>query len=174
MSQEKLRGPSRVLASCSDDRTVRLWDISDLDSECPSLTEIQRETGFGSTDQSNVYAPPLLAKAMGHISRIWSIHFLREEASATRPLALASFGEDGSRIAWEVKTITEETGALRYELEQSHITPLHVGKNIWSATIDDGRCATGGADGAIALLPYVEQIPPTLEVGNSLLESTES
>jgi WD40 repeat protein len=174
ISQETLGGPSRVLASCSDDRTVRLWNISDLNSECPSLTEIQRETGFGSTDQSNIYAPPLLAKAMGHISRIWSIHFLREEASATRPLALASFGEDGSRIVWEVKTITEETGALRYELEQSHVTSLHVGKNIWSATIDDGRCATGGADGAIALLPSVEKIPPTLEVGNSLLEPTES
>jgi WD40 repeat protein len=174
ISQETLGGPSRVLASCSDDRTVRLWDISDLNSECPSLTEIQRETGFGSTDHSNVYAPPLLAKAMGHISRIWSIHFLREEASATLPLALASFGEDGSRIAWEVNTITEETGALRYELEQSHVHPLHVGKNIWSAAVKDGRCATGGADGAIALLPSVEGIPRTFEITNNLMQLKDS
>jgi WD40 repeat protein len=169
ISQETLGGPSRVLASCSDDRTVRLWDISDLENECPSLTEIQRETGFGSTDQSNIYAPPLLAKAMGHISRIWSIHFLREEASATRPLALASFGEDGSRITWEVKTTAKETGASRYELEQSHVHPLHTGKNIWSATIDDGQCATGGADGVIALLPSIERIPRTYEISDSLL-----
>jgi WD40 repeat protein len=168
ISQETLGGPSRVLASCSDDRTVRLWNISDLENECPSLTEIQRETGFGSTDQSNFYAPPLLAKAMGHISRIWSIHFLREEASTTHPLALASFGEDGSRIAWEVKTFAKETGASRYELEQSHVNPLHVGKNIWSAAIDDGRCATGGADGVIALLPSIERIPQTYEISDSL------
>jgi WD40 repeat protein len=174
ISQETLGGPSRVLASCSDDRTVRLWDISDLNSECPSLTEIQHETGFGSTDQSNVYAPPLLAKAMGHISRIWSIHFLREEASTTLPLALASFGEDGSRIAWEVKTITEETGALRYDLIKSHVHPLHVGKNIWSAAINDGRCATGGADGAIALLPSVERIPRTFEIRNDLIQLKDS
>jgi len=169
ISQQTLGGPSRVLATCSDDRTVRLWDISDLGSECPSLTEIQRETGFGSTDQSNVYAPPLLAKAMGHVSRIWSIHFLREDASTTRPLSLASFGEDGSRIIWDVKTITMETGDSKYELEQSHVHPLHVGKNIWSATIDDGRCATGGADGAIALLPSVEKIPRTFDIKNDLL-----
>jgi len=169
ISRGTLEGPHRVLASCSDDRTVRLWDISDLDSECPSLTEIQRETGFGSTDQLNVYAPPLLAKAMGHISRIWSIHFLRVEASADRALALASFGEDGSRIAWEVKETTGDTGALRCELEQSHIHPLHAGKNIWSATVDDGRCATGGADGVIALLPSIEEIPQTFEIRNSLL-----
>ena len=169
ISQEALGGPHRVLASCSDDRTVRLWDISDLDSECPSLTEIQRETGFGSTDQSNVYAPPLLAKAMGHISRIWSIHFLRVEVSPTRPLALASFGEDGSRITWEVKANTEETGLLKYQLGQSHSNPLHAGKNIWSATVDDGRCATGGADGAIALLPSIENTPRAFEVGNSSL-----
>jgi WD40 repeat protein len=174
ISQETLGGSSRVLASCSDDRTVRLWDISNLNSECPSLTEIQRETGFGSTDQSNAYAPPLLAKAMGHISRIWSIHFLREEASVTHPLVLASFGEDGSRIVWEVKTITEETGALRYELTQSHVHPLHVGKNIWSAAINGGRCATGGADGAIALLPSVEGIPQTFEIRNNLIQFKDS
>jgi WD40 repeat protein len=169
ISQETLGGPSCVLASCSDDRTVRLWDISDLENECPSLTEIQRETGFGSTDQSNIYAPPLLAKAMGHISRIWSVHFLREEVSATRPLALASFGEDGSRITWEVKAIATGTGASRYELEQSYANPLHTGKNIWSAAVDNGRCATGGADGAIALLPSIERIPQTYEISNGLL-----
>jgi WD40 repeat protein len=169
ISQETLGGPSCVLASCSDDRTVRLWDISHLEHECPSLTEIQRETGFGSTDESNAYAPPLLAKAMGHISRIWGIHFLREEASATIPMVLASFGEDGSRITWEVKITTGETGPSRYELEQSHVHPLHTGKNIWSATVDAGRCATGGADGAIALLPSIERIPQTYEISNGLL-----
>ena len=172
IGQDTLGGPRRVLASCSDDRTVRLWDISDLGKECPSLTEIQRETGFGSTDQSNDFAPPLLAKAMGHISRIWSIHFLREEASGTRPLALASFGEDGSRITWEVKTVAKETGALAYELEQFHAQPLHTGKNIWSSAIDDGRCATGGADGAIALLLSVAKIPRTFEIDNTLLHGS--
>jgi WD40 repeat protein len=174
ISQGTLGGPSRVLASCSDDRTVRLWDISNLEHECPSLTEIQRETGFGSMEQSNVYAPPLLAKAMGHVSRIWSVNFLQEKTSATRPLALASFGEDGSRITWELKAAARETGALRYELERSDVHPLHTGKNIWSATNDDGRCATGGADGAIALLPSIERIPQTYEISDSLLYGSRS
>ena len=176
LEESTLRGPSRVLASCSDDRTVRLWDISDLDCQCPSMTEIQRETGFGSTDENNAYAPPLLAKAMGHISRIWTVRFVFEEKivddfyPGAKSLSIASFGEDATRITWDIVKSTSATGISQYSLHQSRVHPLHTGKNIWSSTVSDTRCATGGADGSIALLPAVDKSPGVSEISNELLQ----
>lgn len=177
LQEHTLGGPHQVLASCSDDRTIRMWDISDLGRDCPSMTDIQRETGFGSTDQSNAYAPPLLSKATGHISRIWMVRFVLDEIhhdsfeskTHTSPLALASFGEDGSCITWNVETITKDVGQLTYELRQSRVLPIHAGKNIWSATVHNGHGATGGADGLIAILPSLTQYPQAFEIENNLL-----
>lgn len=171
-----LRGPQRVLASCSDDRTIRLWDISDLSCESPSMTDIQRETGFGSTDQSNTHAPPLLSTATGHISRIWMVRFILGETNVecrgstemTNSLALASFGEDGSCITWSVETLTNETDRLTYKLNQLRTLPIHVGKNIWSSTVRNGHGATGGADGLIALLPSMTRIPEMFDIEKRL------
>jgi WD40 repeat protein len=180
LSRNILGGPRRVLASCSDDRTIRLWDISDLERESPSMTEIQRETGLGSTDQSDIYAPPLLAKATGHISRIWMVRFVLEEvqSQSCRPkiqkssLAVSSFGEDGSCITWNVGTANDDTNQVSYELRQSRILPIHAGKNIWSSTIYNGKGASGGADGLIALLPSITRSSQALEIKNSLLSSS--
>lgn len=177
LQSEILGGPHRVLASCSDDRTIRLWDISDLACESPSMTDIQRETGFGSVDQSNVYAPPLLSKATGHISRIWMVRFVlreadsesRESTATNSPLTVASFGEDGSCITWDMETTTDHADCLAHELRQSRVLPIHSGKNIWSATVYRGRGATGGADGLIALLPSIARKPQTFELEDSLL-----
>ncbi|KAM0717228.1 hypothetical protein Q7P37_007080 [Cladosporium fusiforme] len=177
LHEDVLGGPTRVLASCSDDRTVRLWNISDLSCQSPSLTDIQRETGFGSTDENNAYAPPLLVKAMGHISRIWTVKFVSDRTndidsasyqSDTSTLALASFGEDANRITWRIK-ITRNEGRLTYELYQTRTQPLHTGKNIWSSTVNDSRCATGGADGSISLLPSVADGPKIFEISDALL-----
>jgi WD40 repeat protein len=182
LKQDILGGPHRVLASCSDDRTVRLWDVSDLDRECASMTDIQRETGFGSTDQSNAYAPPLLSRATGHISRIWMIKFILEDThhgnqkprEKVSSLAIASFGEDGSCITWKVETSTSHIGRLTHELQQLRTLPVHTGKNIWSATVCNGRGATGGADGLIALLPSVSSSPQVYEIDKGLLYASTS
>lgn len=172
-----LGGPHRVLATCSDDRTVRLWDISDLTCESPSMTDIQRETGFGSINQSNSYAPPILAKAAGHISRIWMVRSVLEEGpsdccqSKTDPLTIASFGEDGSCIIWKVDTAVDCTGEPTYELQQQRVLPIHSGKNIWSATTHKRCGASGGADGLIALLPSRTDSPDVYEIKNELLST---
>lgn len=86
----------RLLASCSDDRTVRVWDISGTQASrqrqgqglaARAFTEA-RETGFGenaspsTASPSPSSAPPgrPLAVAMGHGSRIWNVRFSPESA----------------------------------------------------------------------------------------------
>lgn len=139
----------RLLASCSDDRTVRLWDISDLTTESPALSEVQRDTGFGSTPDTDALAPPLLAKVMGHTSRIWHVRFLHQSVLPSDvKLKILSCGEDASANTWE---ITRSPLERPYQLKLLSTRASHSGKNIWSvAQHDSGVFATGGADGAIA------------------------
>ncbi|KAF2863415.1 WD40 repeat-like protein [Piedraia hortae CBS 480.64] len=119
----------RALATCSDDRSIRVWDISDL----PNVAhQSQRHTGFGSQNEGN--SPTCVAKAMGHASRIWHVRFAGRST-------LMSFGEDATCISWNIDPPS---------LVQGHIGAAHAGKHIWSvATSLDGTVATGGADGAI-------------------------
>lgn len=152
--KDMLGGRQRVLASCSDDRTVRLWDISDLSIRDDN--RMQRETGFGSTVSKDDHMPTCLAKQMGHISRIWQIRFVRGDNN----LNLLSFGEDATCVSWTIRVEADSSAAMK----QVHVQKAHDGKNIWSVAVrpgmsgmsDDstpvGGCiVTGGADGAIAV-----------------------
>lgn len=140
----------RVLASCSDDRNIKLWDISDLTTESPTLAEMQRQTGFGTSEKTLDVAPPCLAKAMGHVSRIWKVQFVIEGESELRKLQ--TFGEDASVITWKVNPADGKD--LPFTFEKLDTSIAHAGKNIWSAaSATTGTLAMGGADGAIALHP---------------------
>lgn len=148
---------SRLLVSCSDDRTIRIWDISDL-SAIASATSY-RSTGFGSrVDVSEDGSrPALLAKAMGHISRIWHVRFDHFEQS----LSVKSFGEDATTISWSLQHIEPDI----YKLVQTSVFGANAGKHIWSvASNGRGLFIVGGSDGAVACDPQHRSHPSEQEL----------
>lgn len=147
----------RFLASCSDDRTIRIWDISDscyASSADPSAYSTDgfelRSTGFGNTVGSEVF----IAKAWGHTSRIWSVSFLPIPSEYFSQVNLISRGEDATCHLWRLESNMQPHPQTTYSLEHISLLQQHCGKNIWSSTISDADgdipvIYTGGADGAI-------------------------
>lgn len=172
----------RLLASCSDDRTVRVWDITEgaetsARVEPETITTEARETGFGENQNSDVQttegsttAPSdrCLAVATGHASRIWQVRFACAEDAAAGPIEVVSFGEDATMQRWRLADGDGATNApsrkgvsssnpYPYTLEHVDKTACHNGKHIWSCAVTSdgpGRTCTvtGGADGKITLL----------------------
>ncbi|KAI9660382.1 MAG: hypothetical protein M1821_009732 [Bathelium mastoideum] len=158
------KAPQRLLASCSDDRTIRIWEItSDEKFEGPSnLREIKSvskhgNTGFGGSEvdepAGNLAQDDQIAWAWGHASRIWNVYFL-PRTSFREPMELVSrlvsVGEDATCQFWDLSR--KETGQLMLRHLQS--SEHHSGKNIWSSTVlHKDQCATriitGGADGSV-------------------------
>jgi WD40 repeat protein len=171
---------NRLLASCSDDRTIRVWNISEKsnqDQTCDRATHqttSPRETGFGNNGE-NIRATQTysqcLATAMGHASRIWRVKFLVYKSIALRRPAVSvlSFGEDSTTQHWELDfpdvsqispraygNIMEIGSYSSARLTRINAFALHSGKHIWSTAIyqvSDARSilATGGADGKISI-----------------------
>lgn len=146
--------PVRLLASCSDDRTVRVWDISDTEARRQRLATQEftgaRETGFGENvspstgREASVAAyqsPRPLAVAMGHVSRIWNVRFSPESArysSTERParsLTLYSFGEDATAQRWRLDLSKRWASALEIELPQSNGKAERDGEAVPAATL---------------------------------------
>ncbi|KAL8725118.1 MAG: hypothetical protein Q9166_007560 [cf. Caloplaca sp. 2 TL-2023] len=140
----------RLLASCSDDRTIRLWDISDLHRPIPG-------GAIGTGDASPTPSNGCVAMNMGHASRIWDVRFLE---SGDR-VDVLSFGEDGTAQTWQLSGKVSKSSSpelpdpnvLSMVRQQSYA--YHSGKNIWASALvrqPDGRhtVCTGGADGRIA------------------------
>lgn len=168
-------GQKHLLASCSDDRTVRVWDVSDLKVQSPALEEAQRQTGFGSQPCEDAFAPPMLSKAMGHLSRIWHVRFFSVPSDeVSRSLRMMTFGEDASVITWALET-SDKTGESAH-LRQLSSKKCHSGKNIWAAYLaPDFHAFTGGADGAISLrrLTNFKSTTSRLEVDTGVFNASE-
>ncbi|KAI9749673.1 MAG: Elongation factor G, mitochondrial [Chaenotheca gracillima] len=170
-------GSTRLLASCSDDRTVRIWDISAYTSSnaealCdePSASSGTRETGFGDSGMSNAPIDQPLAGSLtqvwAHASRIWAVRFASDTNLDSVPssgLKVLSFGEDATCQTWRLEPLPAKDlespashGAPHWNMSPDEILTPHTGKNIWSAEVCCAssqriKVATGGADGRVAL-----------------------
>ncbi|KAK3635332.1 WD repeat-containing protein 6 [Elasticomyces elasticus] len=139
----------RALTTCSDDRTIRMWDVSDLPDNAVVTLGAQRSTGYSTNEANNEGTPKCLAKAMGHISRIWQVHYTPNQGQEPHTLQITSFGEDATSISWRTRPLEDDSA---FALQQYQVASGHSGKHIWSVALaNDGRVATGGADGGVAI-----------------------
>ena len=151
-----------LLASCSDDRTVRVWDITDQTGRKSQRNLDQaRETGFGALPSINdeEEASKIVAMGMGHASRIWGVKFTqRPDLGAEKSLHLYSFGEDGMVQKWAAHL----TDPPKPDLSLLESCLYHDGKHIWSSALatykDQSIVVSGGADGKISQIddPHIE------------------
>ncbi|KAI4106962.1 MAG: hypothetical protein L6R37_001855, partial [Teloschistes peruensis] len=154
-----LGGPKRLLASCSDDRTIRVWDISDFEAQNMfAKCHPDIDGGLSDTNGSPQSKSPnrCVAEIMGHQSRIWNVGFLASKDE----INVISFGEDGTAQVWQLaKALPSKNSNLPggrdcQRLVHQHIYAYHSGKNIWASAItqkqeDTHMICTGGADGRV-------------------------
>ncbi|KAH7156307.1 WD40-repeat-containing domain protein [Dactylonectria macrodidyma] len=162
----------RLLASCSDDRTVRIWDLTDRqggkgERNVQHELVAPRETGFGSTpglSGSETERP--IAVVMGHASRIWGVKFAPTTLGDVRPvetLAIYSFGEDSTMQRWRLDLDASSSGdaldsprSISAVLKHQETIDVHDGKHLWAHALtslgNQTVIATGGADSKISLM----------------------
>ncbi|KAF5001285.1 hypothetical protein FGRMN_1130 [Fusarium graminum] len=162
----------RLIASCSDDRTVRIWNITGQDGVHENKHDFAapRETGFGSKagfdDGPRAEELRPVATIMGHLSRIWGIKFAGLTQGQTlpkSPLSLYSFGEDSTAQRWQLNLeISPEK--LSGSLKHIETYAVHDGKHLWSHAVvnrgDKTLIATGGADSKISLITQPACLTP--------------
>jgi WD repeat-containing protein 6 len=158
-------GVARLLASCSDDRTIRVWNLA-ADSTMDNLLGgliIARETGFGNNnDDPKITSAEdrCVAMVMGHASRIWRVKFFVDEPCSLGNsfISILSFGEDATTQQWalEIGRVSELGLGSTFRLSQMNIFAFHSGKHVWSTATNridhsSAMLATGGADSKISL-----------------------
>ncbi|KAK4091873.1 WD repeat protein [Purpureocillium lilacinum] len=157
----------RLLASCSDDRTIRIWDVATGEQATPSdagPSEVT-ETGFRPTPDYDAQATGEdavrpVATAMGHVSRIWGVKFGLSDACDTfgSNIPVYSFGEDSTAQRWqlELDSGADQGKKLSGKLVHKQTYSLHNGKHLWAGAVlyrDEATLiATGGGDSKIGLI----------------------
>ncbi|KAF8253993.1 WD40 repeat-like protein [Wilcoxina mikolae CBS 423.85] len=142
----RFHADGRWIASCSDDRTIRVWDLHSTAEE----DEERETTGFEEVEGEAKGGKGCVALGWGHQARPWGVRFL---PAAGEEVRLASVSEDLTARFWEFTPPGPKRTAV---LENSQTWMLHQGKNIWSFAFDYDRqlMATGGADGRVVVLDY--------------------
>ncbi|KAH9893000.1 WD40 repeat-like protein [Xylariomycetidae sp. FL2044] len=163
ISEAEIRTPSgeavRLLASCSDDRTVRVWDITERTDAAGATTtttraeyerniSAARETGFGDSvevatnndddDDDDGGARRCIATAMGHVSRIWRVGIPARQRGSDL-VEVYTFGEDATTQKWHLhldpgQPPGGDSGQQKYTAKLTHEETFayHSGKQIWS------------------------------------------
>lgn len=170
-----------LLASCSDDRTIRVWDVTEVreapgDRHASFYEKISaaRQTGFGDSLDcagGETETTRCLAVAMGHASRIWNVAFSDAQPTTDGPsgldVVLWSFGEDATAQKWLFSHRDRGPSSTLASAQLSHQGTFanHVGKHIWShaqiQTADEELLiATGGSDSKVSLLSASDNYAP--------------
>jgi WD40 repeat protein len=177
----------RVVASCSDDRTIRIWDVSDVNTKTTSETQDDylevmrtRHTGFTNEafDSNEFNSSNCLAIGWGHFSRVWTVRFL-EAVPCNGSLLLQSAGEDATARTWELTPNSRDNDGLSYNLLELDCAAHHSGKNMWSTTVSHNsaglqQVTCGGADSKITTAPLSRASQAVQNIGNMVAEYTIS
>ena len=165
-------GSHRFVASCSDDRTIQVWDVSDHESRehCGTALDRRTDTGFGFRPETTAGR---LASASGHVSRIWAVGFVVGSASpdcAQDGIHIISRGEDATCQVWSMSPVRGGTDvASLWPLQKVSTDHHHSGKSTLAWTqYSDGNSnilVSGGADGRIVKRPLRLPDGPTDCVG---------
>ncbi|KAJ5551465.1 hypothetical protein N7461_006163 [Penicillium sp. DV-2018c] len=169
----------RLLASCSDDRTVRIWDISDCEQKTaqdPSAYSTDgfelRSTGFGlvEADTEPAGSESCVVQEFAHAARIWGVHFRSIQNDKQTHIGLVSRGEDCTCVMWDLSWQRSPRGPNKYRLNQTSSIQPHIGKHIWSLDLcrigPETVVYTGGADGALKSFPITENDDEHLDSGS--------
>ncbi|KAL4918965.1 WD40-repeat-containing domain protein [Aspergillus aurantiobrunneus] len=160
--------PGRLLASCSDDRTVRIWDVSDYQHASPDKPAAYstdgfelRCTGFGQVkDDKELHSESCIISAFGHGARIWGVDFLAEQPGEGK-IGLVSRGEDAQCLVWNLSWEPSLSQKPQFKLTNTCSLRPHSGKHIWSlqmcTTGAETIVYTGGNDGAVRSFKLVQE-----------------